>query len=306
MSSVRSSSSIRIHLDLPSEEQSKGSSFELNSISSILSPSKKKLNVNLSNTSSTSDGQRTARLSSLSSSYAQFLKQRDMDKNKKVLSQEDHRLLLSSSEWVEDVKDSDPYVSVLSRLGEAIQDSETYFEFVKKSFSIITQTFIATALLILLTIFQVILFFMGVKYLNDCPIQPNLPVYLLVVGSMGLVRVLNLLWKQFRRRRMRKLEGVELDQEEETENDGSSFTDAVLNLFLLAWFIVGQFWTWGVYLPNFEFGLENPHHYCHRNVYVFALVHIGSVYVLFLAAIFFLIALTCCARFPHLIVKTPR
>jgi hypothetical protein len=35
---------------------------------------------------------------------------------------------------------------------------------------------------------------------------------------MGLVRVLNLLWKQFRRRRMRKLEGVELDQEEEPEN----------------------------------------------------------------------------------------
>ena len=54
--------------------------------------------------------------------------------------------------------------------------------------------------------------------MNDCPVQPNLPVYLLVVGSMGLVRVLNLLWKQFRRRRMRKLEGVELDQEEETEN----------------------------------------------------------------------------------------
>lgn len=43
-------------------------------------------------------------------------------------------------------------------------------------------------------------------------------MYLLVVGAMGLVRVLNLLWKQFRRRRMRKLEGVEIDQEEETEN----------------------------------------------------------------------------------------
>jgi membrane protein implicated in regulation of membrane protease activity len=77
---------------------------------------------------------------------------------------------------------------------------------------------LATALLIILTVFQVILFFMGVKYLNDCPRQPNLPVYLLVVGSMGLVRVLNLLWKQFRRRRMRKLEGIELDQEEEPEN----------------------------------------------------------------------------------------
>jgi hypothetical protein len=62
----------------------------------------------------------------------------------------------------------------------------------------------------------------GVKYLNDCPVEPNLPVYLLVVGSMGLVRVLNILWKQFRRRRMRKLEGVELDQEEDTENSSYS------------------------------------------------------------------------------------
>lgn len=204
---------------------------------------------------------------------------------------------------------------------------------------------VATTVLILLTVFQVILFFMGkpkkntwvfynyhihihvgVKYLDDCPSQPNLPVYLLVIGSMGLVRVLNLLWKQFRRRRMRKLEGVELDQEEETENslyffsfnwpvfiktfvffvDGSSFTDAVLNLFLFSWFIVGQYWTWAIFMPKLEFGLENPENYCHRNVYVFTLIHIGSVYIIFLAALFFLIALTCCARFPHLLVKTPR
>jgi hypothetical protein len=88
--------------------------------------------------------------------------------------------------------------------------------------------------------------------------------------------------------------------------DGSDFTDAVLNLFLLAWFIVGQIWTWPVYMPNFEFGLENPNKYCHRNVYIFILVHIAFVYVMFLAAILFLIALACCARFPHLIVKTPR
>ncbi|UJR28134.1 hypothetical protein I4U23_009391 [Adineta vaga] len=223
-----------------------------------------------------------------------------------LLSQEDQRLLLSSSEWVEDVKDTDPYVSVLSRLGEAIQDSETLVEFVKKSFSIVTNTYGATALLALLTVFQVILFFIGVKYLNDCPVQPNLPVYLLVAGSMGLVRLLNLLWKQFRRRRLRKLEGVELDQEEETEDNGSGFTDAVLNLFLLAWFIVGQFWTWRSFMPNFEFGLENPEKYCHKNVYIFALVHIALVYVMFLAVILFFIALTCCATFPHLIVKAPR
>ncbi|CAF2976267.1 unnamed protein product [Rotaria sp. Silwood2] len=80
---------------------------------------KPNVNINLLLTSSASlDGQRTARFSSVSSSYAQFLKQRDTDKTKKILSQEDHRLLLSSSEWVEDIKDSDPYVSVISRLGK--------------------------------------------------------------------------------------------------------------------------------------------------------------------------------------------
>ncbi|CAF4568119.1 unnamed protein product [Rotaria sp. Silwood1] len=306
MNNMKSVSSVRIHLDT-TDEPSRRSSFDLNTISSILSRTKNRLNTNVTSRSSSSlDGQRTARLSSVSSSYAQFLKQRDIDKTKKTLSQEDHRLLLSSSEWVEDIKDSDPYVSVISRLSEAIQDSETYMEFVKKSVTIVTNTIVATALLILLTVFQVILFFVGVKYLNDCPVQSNLPVYLLVVGSMGLVRVLNLLWKQFRRRRMRKLEGVELDQEEETENNGSDFTDAVLNLFLLAWFIVGQYWTWRVFMPNFEFGIENPNNYCHRNVYIFTLIHIGFVYVMFLAAIFFLIALACCARFPHLIIKTPR
>ncbi|CAF1551358.1 unnamed protein product [Rotaria magnacalcarata] len=306
MNIVKSIPPVHIHLE-PVEVQPRRSSFDLNAISSMLTRSKSRLNSNVMDVPTAGlDGQRSTRFSSLSSSYAQFLKQRDTDKNKKTLSQEDHRLLLSSSEWVEDIKDSDPYVSILSRLGEAIQDSETYMEFVKKSFTIVTNTIIATALLVLLTVFQVILFFMGVKYLDDCPAQPNLPVYLLVVGSMGLVRVLNLLWKQFRRRRMRKLEGIELDQEEETDNNGSGFTDAVLNLFLLAWFIVGQYWTWSAFKPHFEFGLENPEKYCHRNLYTFTLIHIGFVYVMFLAAIFFLITLTCCARFPHLLVKTPR
>ena len=73
----------------------------------------------------------------------------------------------------------------------------------------------------------------GVKYLNECPIQPNLPVYLLVAGAIGLVRVLNLLWKQFRRRRRRKLEGVELDQEEEAEDSLYFFKYSSLYIYVL-------------------------------------------------------------------------
>ena len=59
-------------------------------------------------------------------------------------------------------------------------------------------------------------------------------------------------------------------------------------------------------MPSFEFGLENPNNYCHKNVYIFTLVHIGFVYVMILGVFLFLIALTCCATYPHLIIKTTR
>ncbi|CAF4066691.1 unnamed protein product, partial [Rotaria magnacalcarata] len=117
MNIVKSIPPVHIHLE-PVEVQPRRSSFDLNAISSMLTRSKSRLNSNVMDVPTAGlDGQRSTRFSSLSSSYAQFLKQRDTDKNKKTLSQEDHRLLLSSSEWVEDIKDSDPYVSILSRLG---------------------------------------------------------------------------------------------------------------------------------------------------------------------------------------------
>jgi hypothetical protein len=77
---------IQIHFD-DSENQSPHSSVDLNTISSEVSEGKNKLSKNISSTSSTSlDGQRSVRFSSLSSSYAQFLKQRDMDKSKMIVS----------------------------------------------------------------------------------------------------------------------------------------------------------------------------------------------------------------------------
>jgi len=79
--------SARIHLDVPGQQPPRRSSFDLNAISIMLSPTKKKLDISISNPSPSSlDVPRTVRLSSLSTSYAQFLKHRDMDKNKKVVS----------------------------------------------------------------------------------------------------------------------------------------------------------------------------------------------------------------------------
>lgn len=85
MSTIKHPLSIRIHLDLPNDEpQSRRSSFDL------ITPIKTRLSTNSSRASSTTspslERQRTVRLSSVSSNYAQFLKQRDLAKNKKTVS----------------------------------------------------------------------------------------------------------------------------------------------------------------------------------------------------------------------------
>jgi hypothetical protein len=49
----------------------------------------------------------------------------------------------------------------------------------------------------------------GVKHLENCPIQPNIPVYLLVGGCFGLLKMLSLLWRQIRFRRYRKMGDVD-------------------------------------------------------------------------------------------------
>ncbi len=78
MNTMKYASSIRIHLSSPDEDQSRRSSFDLNTITL---PTTNRLDtcINL-------DRQRTIRFSSVSSSYALFLKQRDMDKSKKIVS----------------------------------------------------------------------------------------------------------------------------------------------------------------------------------------------------------------------------
>ena len=38
------------------------------------------------------------------------------------------------------------------------------------------------------------------KHLEDCPVEPYIPIYLLVGGCVGLLKVLSMLWMQVRYR----------------------------------------------------------------------------------------------------------
>jgi hypothetical protein len=88
---MKSTAPVRIHLTIP-EEESERSSVGINSVPPLpltvtLTKNKLKTNTQSSLSKNFDNGKQACRFSSVSSSYAQFLKQRDMDKVKKTVSQ---------------------------------------------------------------------------------------------------------------------------------------------------------------------------------------------------------------------------
>jgi len=57
-----------------------------------------------------------------------------------------------------------------------------------------------------------------VKHLEDCPVEPYIPIYLLVGGCFGLLKVLSMLWMQVRYRRYRTVDdSVDDDDDDDAE-----------------------------------------------------------------------------------------
>lgn len=60
------------------------------------------------------------------------------------------------------------------------------------------------------------------------------------------------------------------------------FSELLLSGFLLAWFVCGNCWVFGVWLPNFDQQLHAPSLWCNRTVYVLAAVHIFACHAFIL------------------------
>ncbi len=88
MSNMRSTAPVRIHLNVPGEEFQRISldSNLIRSLPTTVTLTKTKLTTNILSADFDGGQRAAARFSSVSSSYAQFLKQRDMDKAKKIVS----------------------------------------------------------------------------------------------------------------------------------------------------------------------------------------------------------------------------
>lgn len=85
----------------------------------------------------------------------------------------------------------------------------------------------------------------------NCPRGPLIPVYLFVGGSFGLIKLIQIIWVQWRTQRSESMSHEFNDIGDETGtnvhpiggfNGNSRCIDLSISLFLMIWFCLGNYW----------------------------------------------------------------
>ncbi|XP_070703015.1 transmembrane protein 272-like [Pempheris klunzingeri] len=122
---------------------------------------------------------------------------------------------------------------------------------------------------------------LGATHMDRCPVQPSIPIYLIVLGAASLL-------------------SLSLTYTRSFWEDGfalivSSVCMALLHLFSFGWFIAGTTWVYAVHPPSYSPGEAR---YCHQTTYQFAFIVTTLVWatmaLVFVCCCCFA-TVTCCA-----------
>ncbi|KAK6641361.1 hypothetical protein RUM44_013070 [Polyplax serrata] len=192
------------------------------------------------------------------------------------------------------------YGSVAYQLKDANMEASGTCDFVHRALRVVFKTISMTVLLVCLTTVPIVMLIMGVNYLRDCPREPHLPVYMVVGGSFATIKMIWIIWRQVKSRRYERPNNVQLQPPSNYEDTlltasaGSRGASFALALFLIVWFILGNYWTLHIYLPDFEPELYDPNKWCSKTLYIFSLVHLGIVHFFIVSILVLVIVFMCC------------
>ncbi|XP_076330442.1 transmembrane protein 272-like isoform X1 [Tachypleus tridentatus] len=188
--------------------------------------------------------------------------------------------------------------SIIYQLREANEEATGLVDFTCRALNVIGSSAPSIVFLGCFSILPVLMMIIGIQYLHDCPKQPNIPVYLLVGGAFGLIKIISVGWRQTRERKYEQTtEAVtRADVDEVLITTSSKLTDLALSVFLLVWFVFGNYWVLEIYKPRFEPLLHDPNNWCAKPVYLFSLIHLSICYGVMIVAIVFLGALILSIR----------
>lgn len=194
------------------------------------------------------------------------------------------------------------YDTFMYQIREANKESENIIDFGCKTSSIICNTLFVTVFVGLSMAVPVAMVSVGVKYLEDCPKEPRIPIYLLVGGCFGMIKLLSTLWRNIQARRYHDVEVVFDDHDSEGAFTSTTYRtmDTILFLFLIGWQVAGTYWTFQIWQPNFHQLLHEPSNWCDKTVYMFTIYQLCASYGVMVVFVLVLLTLVfyqrCCYR----------
>ncbi|ESO94003.1 hypothetical protein LOTGIDRAFT_153480 [Lottia gigantea] len=193
------------------------------------------------------------------------------------------------------VEECEQNYSLMNSICEAGSESSGLCEFLYRAFTIISTTWPVTVLLVILLALPLVMTSIGVNYLHDCPKEPKLPIYQVVGGIFGIIKVLFLLWKQVKKHK----DDVGEVHDEDDLGTMIRMTNIALNVFLTLWFIFGHYWLFSIWKPQFEAPLHEPRNWCDHTVFFFTfwqIVICHTIIACLLVVVIILFYCFCCLK----------
>ncbi|KAK3099530.1 hypothetical protein FSP39_005878 [Pinctada imbricata] len=181
------------------------------------------------------------------------------------------------------------YDSLYGKIKAAHDNSDGNISFARTVCTIITSSIgflICLGLTLSIPIVNIII---GAVFIDDCPIERFIPIYLIVGGAGYLIQNLCGMGQKIKDRGKEETEG-----EEEAGAAGKlkNCFNGLLSCFLSAWFIAGNVWIYSNYndVQTVDSGLPK---FCNHTLYYYAFWLTTSVYILLGVACVF-VCIGCC------------
>ncbi|XP_063415173.1 transmembrane protein 272-like [Mytilus trossulus] len=222
-----------------------------------------------------------------------------------IVSFDDEKQLCKTSiDWRKNKQcDQEPqYEAIMIQIQEANKEAENTCDFICRSSKIMCHTVLVTVIVGLSMALPITMMSVGVKYLNECPKQKKVPVYLLVGGCFGMLKVLGTIWRNIRYRRY-----DDMDSFYDGHGGDGAFAaktyhmmDMIISTFLLAWLIAGTYWVFEIWQPHYKQLLHEPSNWCDKHVYMFAVYQIIGCYAFLAFLLLTMCVLASCYKFTNI------
>ncbi|XP_062585523.1 transmembrane protein 272-like [Saccostrea cucullata] len=181
-----------------------------------------------------------------------------------------------------DVAQNDPppsYDSLFGKFKQAKAESTGNVDFARKCCSICTGSVIFIVILALLLGYPIAMIVMGAIYLDDCPAQRLIPIYLIVDGVFTCISILYGLLKSALKDKEKEGEGdgKNKDKPKSKGRKAGDCLESLINTFLFAWFICGNVFTYNLDWVSSPVTAKN---YCDPTIYYFCFWTITVTYIL--------------------------